>query len=95
MTNLEKLIQECENRITNSYRESCNEHLLIQIIKVQNEALNDIEDEWCKHSKLDSFRLKNAGRDFCGHCNAWVYDEEKTTARQALEKVEQIAGRDE
>lgn len=74
MTNLEKFILELESQIKNGFIPNTGSKLkkLLEIIKVQNESLQEI------------FEYHQ------GKFGTPIY-----YAKQALEKVEQIAGRDE
>lgn len=57
----------------------------------KSKALEDINNEWCKHPDLRFKTSPLLTRDFCGQCHSWVYVGEKNTAEEALAECDRIA----
>jgi hypothetical protein len=64
----------------------------VKALDVATQALNDINDEWCKHPDLRFKTSPLLTRDFCGQCHSWVYVGEKTTATEALTQINKLLG---
>lgn len=53
------------------------------------ESLHDIEGEWCKHPAIRLDSNADLRRDWCCDCHNWIYRNELTTAREAINAFEE------